>query len=223
MNNFADALLGLLLSWMRTFINNIWSVLSGGGSGLLDMIGRYWLVVAAALLLCGVLADTLVYILRWRPHYVWRTHFQGLFYGGRAKREDAQFSQGYAQGVENIHFQDSVSAFLQQPRQESISPEMMSYYNAAPSNAGESIDIRQLPGGDQLPVERRRRSGRHHKRVYLTEKLRLRLPSLSDEQPAALYPAPPIRAREAFHAPVYPADHLRRQPDDKQGGDGGNA
>ena len=61
----------LLLGWVRGLVNWIWSVLSGEETGMLSAFALHWKAVLAVLLAVGLLADLLVYILRWRPYKVW--------------------------------------------------------------------------------------------------------------------------------------------------------
>ena len=77
---------------------------------------------------------------------------------------------------------------------------LAAYYASAPTTQ-EEIDIHQLPGADNIPIERRRRSSRHGRRAM---RIHFRLPDLSETGRSA-YPEPPVNAREAFNAPVYPA------------------
>lgn len=72
MNGFTNAILSLLLSWIRIFINQIWRLLSSGGSNsFFDFLAANWLTIVIVLCLGGFVADRLVYLFRWRPYYVW--------------------------------------------------------------------------------------------------------------------------------------------------------
>ena len=88
---------------------------------------------------------------------------------------------------------------------------LASYYSPEPV-AQQEVDLRQLPGADSIPIERRRRSSRHGRR---TVRINFRLPDLSESGRNVLYPEPPINAREAFREPVYPAmENLENQEDE---------
>ncbi len=81
MNGFTSGMLTLLLSWIRSFVNDLWLALSSeGGSSFLSFLQEHWKTVFVGLCLGGFVVDRIVYLIRWRPYYVWSTKW------GRLKR-----------------------------------------------------------------------------------------------------------------------------------------
>lgn len=193
MNNLSNSLLHVLLGWMRSLFSGVLSMFQGNDAGLLPWLSRHWLSLAVILLLAGLTLDAVVYILRWRPQYVWRTRLRRLMDRDEETEEDIQFSQGFDTALPDFNFADTPISDL--TTSETMSEETLETYLAEPAPAQEEFDYSQLPGVDQLPEERRRRSDRHGKRFGLTG--RLRLPER--------HTAEIIDARDAFHEAVYPA------------------
>ncbi len=75
MNVVADRLFSLLLGWTRGLFNNIWNLVTNHSTGISSFLERFWLPLIVILLLAGTVADYVVWIVRWRPHYVWRNWF----------------------------------------------------------------------------------------------------------------------------------------------------
>ncbi len=72
MSGFADTILSFLLSWIRALVNSLWTVFTSEDGGMLyRLLSRYWLAILIALCIAGFVIDRVVYLLRWRPHYIW--------------------------------------------------------------------------------------------------------------------------------------------------------
>lgn len=79
MNGFANTLLSFILSWIRTLITNIWSVVtSEDGGALYRFLSQNWKTILLIMLIGGVVVDRLVYLFRWRPYYVWLSRWDRL-------------------------------------------------------------------------------------------------------------------------------------------------
>jgi len=79
MNGFVNTILSILLSWIRTLVNNVWSLLrSEDGSALMRFLSAHWLEMVIGLCAACLLVDGVVYFLRWRPDYVWATNWRRL-------------------------------------------------------------------------------------------------------------------------------------------------
>lgn len=79
MNGFANSVLSLLLSWIQVLIANIWSVLNSEDGGFLyRFLSANWLTLVVLMCIAGIVVDVLVYFIRWRPHYVWRSRWRRL-------------------------------------------------------------------------------------------------------------------------------------------------
>ena len=67
-NAIVDTMLGWLkglASWVLRLFN-----LSAGGSPL-KFLANNWLQILVVLLIVGVAADIIIWLIRWRPHWVW--------------------------------------------------------------------------------------------------------------------------------------------------------
>lgn len=192
MNNLSNSLLHALLGWMRSLFSGVLSLLQGDKAGVLPWLSRHWLALTVILLLAGLTLDAVIYILRWRPQYVWRTRLRRLMNRESETEEDIQFSQGFDTALPNFNFADTPIPDL--TTSETISEETLETYLAEPAPAQEEFDYSQLPGAEQVAEERRRRSDRHSRRFRTN---RLRLPER--------HAVEVIDVRDAFHEAVYPA------------------
>ena len=203
MNNLSNSLLHVLLGWMRSLFSGVLSMLQGDDAGILPWLGRHWLSLTVILLLVGLTLDAIIYILRWRPQYVWRTRMRRLMDRQEETEEDIQFDQGFDTALPDFNFADTPIPDL--TTSETMSEETLETYLAEPTPAQEEFDYSQLPGAEQVPEERRRRSDRHSRRFGLTG--RIRLPER--------HTAKVIDARDAFHEAVYPASEPQN-PDQEE-------
>lgn len=72
MNGFTNAILSLLLGWLRSLFNAVWSLLgSDDGGMLINLLRNNWKVIFLILCVGGFIVDRLIYLIRWRPYYVW--------------------------------------------------------------------------------------------------------------------------------------------------------
>lgn len=77
MNGFTNAVLSLLLGWLRALLNSLWNVISGeGGGALFSFFSSHWKLIFLLLCVGGFVIDRMVYLFRWRPYYVWATHWE---------------------------------------------------------------------------------------------------------------------------------------------------
>lgn len=71
-NGFAADFLQLLLGWLQNLFNGIWALFSGGSGGsLIKWFSENWLSLFVVLLVFGIVMDTLIYLIRWRPFWWW--------------------------------------------------------------------------------------------------------------------------------------------------------
>lgn len=71
MNGLANAILTLLLSWLRMIIDRLWSAVnSETGSQFFTFLSRHWLTILIVLGVGGFLLDRIIYLIRWRPYLV---------------------------------------------------------------------------------------------------------------------------------------------------------
>ncbi|MBQ9298916.1 MAG: hypothetical protein IJ214_00230 [Clostridia bacterium] len=203
MNNFANSLLHILLSWMRTLFSGLLSFAQDGSSGFIAWLSGHWISLTVILLTLGIVLDTIIYLLRWRPQYVWRTKLNRALRKNNEMPDDPEFLDGYNTALPNFNFEDTPIPDLSKAADPS---EIMESYFMEPAPAQQQpAEDSQQDADDLSSVERRRRSQRHEKRALG----RFRLPDLPDltHRKNDL----PIDARYAFHEPVYPETESYQQ------------
>lgn len=74
MNGFTNSILSMLLSWLKALINDLWRLVSGDeGGALLRWLAENWKALVLVICIAGFVLDRVVYFIRWRPDYVWRS------------------------------------------------------------------------------------------------------------------------------------------------------
>ena len=71
MGTIADSLFTVLMSWVRALVNAIWALFSSDHTTMLEFLGRHWAAIALGIIVVGLVVDRLVWLIRWRPHWVW--------------------------------------------------------------------------------------------------------------------------------------------------------
>ena len=71
MNGFANAILSLLLGWLRSLFDAMWTLFGSDQGGVLRFLQKNWVMVFLVLCIGGFIVDRLIYLIRWRPYYVW--------------------------------------------------------------------------------------------------------------------------------------------------------
>ncbi len=185
MNRLADSLLTLLLSWMRTLFSDILSLFNGSGAGILTWLQARWLSLAVVLLLAGLTIDAVIYIIRWRPQYVWRTRLQHLFHRSAFDSSEPAFETGYTDALADFNFEDTPIQDLSSG-DTSLSDRLEQYYSQPVSTS--SVQ-------DNAAEQRRnRRIARYNRRV------RRGYYQLGNAERIV-----PTQEHSAFHEPIYPA------------------
>lgn len=73
MNGLANAILTMLLSWLRIIVNRVWSIInSETGSRFFAFLAENWLMILLVLGVGGFFLDKIIYLIRWRPFSVRR-------------------------------------------------------------------------------------------------------------------------------------------------------
>lgn len=73
MNAVADWLFTFLLGWTGNLFNGALRSISSNSAGLNSFFSVIWLPLLLILLLAGTVIDFIVWFIRWRPHYLWRS------------------------------------------------------------------------------------------------------------------------------------------------------
>ena len=71
---FADALIQTLLGWLKWLTDIVWSLVQGGGEtgvSLFRWFSNNWIALLIILLLAGLVIDWLIWMIRWRPYWLW--------------------------------------------------------------------------------------------------------------------------------------------------------
>ena len=71
MNLLADRLFALMLGWTKTLFNSLWNVLTNDTGSFAGILQRLWMPLIILILVFGTLADYVIWLVRWRPYYVW--------------------------------------------------------------------------------------------------------------------------------------------------------
>ena len=184
MNNIANSLLHLLLSWMRTLFGDVLSLTQNGGAGMIAWLSKRWIPLAVILVLAGIILDALRHIFRRRDN-------DGF--------DEREFDQGFDTALPDFNFGDTPIADLSTAP---VPEPMLDSYFAQPATSSVNDQPEPLVDASVIPAERKRRSDRHSRRV--------RLPVRSDSSRRRNTEAP-MNPRAAFHDPVYPAAEYPRE------------
>lgn len=95
MSLLADNLFALLLGWTRSLFNNLWNLITNNSSGFWGFLQRFWLPLLIILLLAGSFFDLIIWLIRWRPYYVWGSHLRK-----RANRRRLERTADYMENLD---------------------------------------------------------------------------------------------------------------------------
>lgn len=73
-NSFADSVVNGMLSWLKGFASwvlRLFNLAGSGGISPLAWLSDNWLQLLIFLLVIGVATDIIVWLIRWRPYWVW--------------------------------------------------------------------------------------------------------------------------------------------------------
>ena len=73
---YAENFVELMLGWMRQMASSIAGLFQSGGGqsggkALLDWFSAHWLGLLLVLIAIGVAVDWIVWMIRWRPYWLW--------------------------------------------------------------------------------------------------------------------------------------------------------
>lgn len=87
MGDFANTLFSVLLGWIRTAAEWLWSITgSQNNGGMVGWIGENWLTLIIIVCAAGMLMDFFVHMLRWKPYKVWASFFRRIT--GRSGKDE---------------------------------------------------------------------------------------------------------------------------------------
>lgn len=114
MGSFVSALFSLLLGWIRGTAQWLWNLISSDSrGGLIGWMVRNWLPLVILLCIFGMVADFVVYLLRWQPYRVWKRYFGWLLPKKLRKTPTGRhllYADGRMVEAEEAPAQDNMSA-----------------------------------------------------------------------------------------------------------------
>ncbi len=85
MGSFIKTLFQGMMDWVRILVSSAWSFFNGyNGYERLNWIANHWVTLLLVLCALGLVADGLIYLIRWKPYRVWGSFFRRL-----GRRRDA--------------------------------------------------------------------------------------------------------------------------------------
>ena len=140
MNGFTNAILTLLLGWLRSLFNAVWALLGSDRSVLfIDFLRENWKIIFLILCVGGFVVDRIIYLIRWRPYYVWKSRRmyrreldRQASEGGRTRRADPRVypEQNDSQGWEQEEPAQQTLRYRAPTAPDSVSQETQSYQYA---------------------------------------------------------------------------------------------
>lgn len=127
MNGFVVGFISIVLGWIREVFYFIWQIFSlEKNSFFINLIIDNWILIVILLCAIGLFLDWLVYIVRWKPYYVW--------IGKKAKQtnnidENIEFNEKeyYFDDIENSNNYDQ--NFFDNHQEKNIANDDNIYYN----------------------------------------------------------------------------------------------
>lgn len=114
MNAFANWLFTLLLGWTGGLANRAWNAVVNSAGGISDFFSRYWLILVLGLVIGGTVMDYGVWLLRWRPHRLWRSWLIR-----RRRRRDLQLAEQSMAGPDfDEHTRDTLADWIATPEEQ---------------------------------------------------------------------------------------------------------
>lgn len=74
----ADSLFSVMMSWVRALVSALWALFSGDRTTALAFLSKNWMVIAAVIILCGLVIDWLIWLIRWQPYHLWARKLRKL-------------------------------------------------------------------------------------------------------------------------------------------------
>ena len=71
-SEFTQKIVEVLLSWMRLVTSWVWNFFQADmGGGFLSWFADNWRHIALTLIIVGLVVDWLIWMIRWRPYWLW--------------------------------------------------------------------------------------------------------------------------------------------------------
>lgn len=90
-NQFSESVVEVMLSWMRWLTGWFWNIANSGetGGGFLRWFSDHWVGLAVFLIVAGVIVDWLIWMIRWRPYWLWLRKRQIIYEDVPVRRKPA--------------------------------------------------------------------------------------------------------------------------------------
>ncbi|MDD3214138.1 MAG: hypothetical protein PHY64_10710, partial [Eubacteriales bacterium] len=105
--------LSLLLGWLRSLFNAVWTLLgSSEGNSFFTLLRNNWKIIFIVLCVGGFVVDRIIYLIRWRPYYVWRSRRRWKRSRKQARRSGAyERDADYAQNADPAEYTADYDAY----------------------------------------------------------------------------------------------------------------
>ena len=87
MGTLTDSLFSALMSWVRALVSAIWALFSAERTTALQFLAQNWLGIALLIILIGLVADWLVWLIRWQPYHIWARRVRRLLGAGEPEEQ----------------------------------------------------------------------------------------------------------------------------------------
>ena len=78
MGIFTDSLFSALMSWVRALVSAIWALFDSERTTVLEFLAKNWIGIAVLIIVVGLVADWLVWLIRWQPYHIWAQRVRKL-------------------------------------------------------------------------------------------------------------------------------------------------
>ena len=165
-----------MLSWMRWLTSWFWNIINSGGmsGGFLAWFADNWKSLTVFLIVVGLVVDWLVWLIRWRPYWLWLRKRQIIYeeVPVRKKPRPRTEDEYYADESDEAYSEDSYS-------EEAYSEEAREETPAEPSDALSEWDSFEDPysqtdapsASDDVPQESAKKVVLNHARPILGERM----------------------------------------------------
>ena len=218
MGSFAASVFNLLLGWIRGLVSSLWELINSNQAREgLTWLGDNWLWLVIIIAVAGLAVDYVIWFIRWRPYYVWRSWWRRLTHKDREEDADryeapeAEEQLYYEAYPPEPVYEDEMDVY-QQPVHPGLTETGIQESLGLQSQAEETpaAPVRQRRSRrEQAPLQRVR-SGI----TQMAQRIDFMGLSREDEETedySYMPPPPAFDKEEAFHKPVYPAYWKNRE------------
>ena len=103
-----------MLSWMRWMTSWFWNIVNSGetGGGFLRWFSDHWIGLAVFLIIVGVVVDWIIWMIRWRPYWLWLRKRQIIYEEVPVRKKPAKPAKKSSRAVkeEAEEFEDPFAA-----------------------------------------------------------------------------------------------------------------